>query len=158
MRSRRRKEPHHLVGAGAVMRCGSGSNQMMRFLAALAPQHWILIFYFEKKCKFRTFFIFFLSIYRYLKTNSICLFLYVRFLHDPPHSFTTRPHSFTTRSHSFTTRPTDNIQTKPSAKYILVYNSVQCVHLSVYWIFAVKIGLEVSRSNLNRFVCLTSVL
>jgi hypothetical protein len=29
------------VGAEALSRYGSGSDQMMRLLAALAPQHWL---------------------------------------------------------------------------------------------------------------------
>jgi hypothetical protein len=29
------------VGAGAASRYGSGSDQMMRLLAAPAPQHWL---------------------------------------------------------------------------------------------------------------------
>jgi hypothetical protein len=35
------------LGAGAASRYGSGSDQMMRLLAALAPQHW-------KKCSLNT--------------------------------------------------------------------------------------------------------
>jgi hypothetical protein len=31
--------------AGAALRYGSGSDQMMRFFAAPAPQHWILLFW-----------------------------------------------------------------------------------------------------------------
>jgi hypothetical protein len=30
------------VGAGAAMRYGSGSDQMMQLLASPAPQHWII--------------------------------------------------------------------------------------------------------------------
>jgi hypothetical protein len=31
-----------IVGAGAALRYGSGSDQKMRLLAAPAPQHWLL--------------------------------------------------------------------------------------------------------------------